>query len=268
MIKEVAVITVHGMGDTNPNYHKELEGKLRKYVGKNTWDNKIHLESVYYQDLLQRHQEDYWNEIDDEYDLKWDFLRKFILFSFSDAASIEHSLRNDMKLYLSVHQKIASAFDKSLEALGGELKPVIVIAHSLGCEQISNYIWDARSNNRYFLDDAGSPEEKAFRRLTTCTSLVTTGCNIPVFRAGLANPELFSRPNSGFKWDNYFDRDDVLAYPMRNLSSDFNVDWINDKKVAVGKLLTAWNPACHGQYWTDKDVLKPIANEIINILVK
>ena len=82
MAKNVAVITVHGMGDTNPNYYKSLERKLRKRVGKSIWDDKVHLESVYYQDILQGNQEDYWNEIDDEYSLKWDFLRKFMLFSF------------------------------------------------------------------------------------------------------------------------------------------------------------------------------------------
>lgn len=268
MEKDIAVITVHGMGDTNPNYHKELESKLRKYVGKNTWDNKVHLESVYYQDLLQKKQEDYWNEIDDEYNLKWDFLRKFMLFSFSDAASIEHSLRNDMKLYLAVHERIAVAFNKSFEALGRKSKPVIIAAHSLGCEQVSNYIWDSRANLRYFSNDQGLDEEKKFRRLNTCETLVTTGCNIPIFRAGLDDPKLFSRPNSNFKWDNYFDDHDVLGYPIRNMAEGFNVDWISDKNVSIGGLLSGWNPASHGQYWTDKDVLKPIASQISSLLAK
>jgi hypothetical protein len=266
MTKKIAVITLHGMGDTNPNYFKELEGKLRKYVGKNRWDEDVHLESVFYQDLLQGGQEDYWNEIDDEYSLKWDFLRKFMLFSFSDAASIEHSLRNDMQLYLDVHGKIASAFDNSLDALGEETKPVIVISHSLGCEQISNYIWDARVGKRFFENDSGSPQQKSFRRLNSCFRLYTTGCNIPIFRAGLSEPKLFEQPNSDFKWNNYFDAHDVLAYPIKNMSDEFNVDWIRDKKVGVGGLFTGWNPASHGQYWTDKDVLKPIAQDIEDLI--
>jgi hypothetical protein len=74
-----------------------------------------------------------------------------MFFSFSDAASIEHSLRNDKILYQAVHKKISDAFDSSLKALGGIKKPVIVIAHSLGGEQISNYIWDDGENQRFFL---------------------------------------------------------------------------------------------------------------------
>jgi hypothetical protein len=266
MAKNIAVITIHGMGDTNPNYYKELEGKLRKYVGKSLWDDQVHLESIFYQDLMQGNQEDYWNKIDDEYSLKWDFLRKFMLFSFSDAASIEHSLRNDKKLYINVHKEIANAFDNSFEILGKKDKPVILIAHSLGCEQISNYIWDAQLNQRFFDSDLGTLEQKKFRRLESCLKLYTTGCNIPIFRAGLENPKLFSRPNNNFTWKNYFDSHDVLAYPIKDMSEAYNVEWIKDHKVDVGGLLTKWNPTCHGYYWTDKDVLKPIANDILDLI--
>ena len=268
MSKSVAVITIHGMGDTNPNYYKSLERKLRKYVGKDLWDDNVHLESVFYQDLLQGNQEEYWQEIDDQYSLKWDFLRKFMLFSFADAASIEHSLRNDMALYLGVHKEIATAFDLSYEALGNQSGPVVVIAHSLGCEQISNYVWDATANKRFFESpDTEIPaEQDEFRRLNSCVNFVTTGCNIPIFRAGLDNPTLFERPSPTFTWHNYFDAHDVLGFPIRDLSDSYSVDWIKDEKVNVGGLLTGWNPASHGEYWTDRDVVKPIANQIESIL--
>ena len=162
MAKDISIITVHGMGDTNPHYYKGLESKLRKYVGKSLWDERVHLEDVFYQDLLQSNQEDYWNEIDDLYSLKWDFLRKFMLYSFSDAATIEHSLRNDMELYLAVHQKIATAFDNSLDLLEDPDKPVILVAHSLGCEQISNYIWDGMMNKIFFQRIQGQKNKRSF----------------------------------------------------------------------------------------------------------
>ncbi len=267
MAKKIAIITIHGMGDTDTNYYKSFEKKLRRYVGKELWDEEVHLESVYFQDLLQGHQEDFWEEIDDQYSLRWDFIRKFMLFSFSDAASIEHSLRNDLELYLGVHQKIATALDNSFIELGDEPKPVIVVAQSLGCEQITNYLWDAGVNKRFFAPpETGTPEQQSFRRLNSCCKFVTTGCNIPIFRAGLSERKIFKRPNDDFYWDNYFDADDVLGYPIKILSDDFNVDWISDNKVSVGGFLAGWNPASHLKYWTDKDVLKPIADEITRIL--
>ncbi|MCO7225572.1 hypothetical protein [Pleionea sp. CnH1-48] len=262
MAKKVGVITIHGMGDTNPNYHLELVRKLRKRVGKSDWDKNVHLESCFYQDLLQANQEDYWTEADEKYDLKWDFLRKFMLFSFSDAASIEHSLSNDQRLYKQVHGKIALAFDNTLAELENANSPVVVVAHSLGSEQISNYIWDAMKNLRFFESDSGTSEEKSFRRLDSCKYLFTTGSSIPIFRAALDSPQLFERPNDEFEWHNYFDSSDVLGYPLKNMALSYEVDWLHDHEVNVGSFLTNWNPASHGQYWEDKDVIKPIAKVI------
>ena len=41
-LKKVAIITIHGVGDTNPNYHQSLQRKLRSYVGEDTWDHDVH----------------------------------------------------------------------------------------------------------------------------------------------------------------------------------------------------------------------------------
>lgn len=163
-------------------------------------------------------------------------------------------------------RRVSALFISKAGSLG-EAKPVIIIAQSLGCEQISNYIWDAMNGKRLFQRPGpGTPEKRNFRKLSTCRKFITTGCNIPIFRAGLNLPILFPRPNENFDWQNYFDADDVLAYPIRNMSDSYNIDWISDNKVSVGGFLTGWNPACHRKYWTDKDVVKPIAAEIKSIL--
>lgn len=276
--KKLAILTIHGMGNTGKEYNRPLVNKLKQYVGENQW-NDVHVESIYYQGHLQHRQEEFWNKVDDEYSLRWDSLRKFMLFSFSDAAAIEHSLHTkEKKLYLDVHRSIASAFDNCFDKLGCLPGPVIVIAQSLGCEQISNYTWDAGEEKRLFHPCTGINNNKArpggkysdqqweqlkdFRRLRSCELLVTTGCNIPIFKAALDKPKVFKRLNDRFKWENYFDVDDVLGYPVKNLSDSYDQDWIEDKEVSVGGFLTGWNPASHGKYWTDKDVLRPIANMI------
>ena len=263
MAKDVAIITLHGMGTTEPDYYHDLEKKLRKAVGVAEWDERVHLEPVYYQDLLQGHQDEVWAEMDDEHDLRWGLLRKFMLSAFSDAASIEHSLRTfDRTLYNAVHEKIAHAFDQSFVALGNEAKPVILIAQSLGCEQASNYIWDARTGKRFFAGASPvSDEMDAFRRLGSCSHLITTGCNIPIFKSGLASPRIFKRPNTDFEWHNYFDKDDVLGYPMRAMAA-FKVDWLYDHAISVGGFLTGWNPVSHTKYWTDKDLIGPVRDFI------
>lgn len=269
--KEVAIITLHGMGEEKPNYYKKLEKKLTKYVGKDLWDQKVCFKPVFYQSLLQGNQDEYWDKIDDKYSLKWDFLREFMLSSFSDASSIEHSLSRGAVLYKAVHRQIAEAFDhcfdKCLGNPGERLKPVFVIAHSLGGEQISNYIWDAMNHKHFFEGGVGvGTDKQRYRRLESCVQLITTGCNIPIFKAGMKEPEVFKQPNDDFKWINYFDRHDVLAYPIRDMSDHFEQSWIVDKKVKVGSFKTGWNPLSHGGYWKDKEVVKPLADEIIRVL--
>jgi len=267
MAKDLAVITIHGMGSTKPDYYMKFEKKLRRAVGDDVWDNRIHLEPVYFQDLLQGNQEDYWEESNDEFGLRWDFLRKFMLFAFSDAASIEYSFHHDQTLYKSVHQKFAAACDTCFQELGQAAKPVFVIAQSLGGQQVSNYLWDAGRNTGLFAEPGqGTPEEQAFRRLSTCRQFITTGCNIPVFTAGLSTPQLFDRPNDNFTWHNYFDVDDVLGYPIRTMKGSYDVDWIIDHEVSVGGFFTGWNPISHVKYWTDRDVIQPIAEAINAIL--
>ena len=267
MAKNIAVITVHGMGTTKSDYYTGFKKKLRRAVGDEVWENQIHFEPVYYQDLLQGKQEKYWEESNDEFGLRWDFLRTFMLYSFSDAASIEYSFHHDQTLYKAVHQKIADAFDNSFQELGQVPKPVFLVAQSLGGQQVSNYIWDAKKNIGLFAEPGpGTPEEQAFRRLSTCRQFITTGCNIPVFTAGLANPQLFQRPNTNFTWQNYFDVDDVLGYPLRTMSGSYDVDWVIDHEVSVGGFLTGWNPVSHVKYWTDRDVVQPIAEAINTIL--
>ena len=267
MAKDMAIITVHGMGDTQEDYYEGLERKLRKAVGRETWDDRVQLEHVYYQDLLQGNQEEMWDAMDDEYDLRWDSLRKFMLYAFSDAVAIEHSLRKDQVLYKAVHQTIATAFDNAYVALGNEAKPVMLIAQSLGAQEVSNYIWDAMHNERLFEQPGdGDAAQRAFRRFGTCRYFVTTGCNIPLFKSGLNDPQNFERPNADFTWLNFFDRDDVLGYPLRTMAPSYEVDWLEDHEVSVGGFFTGWNPFSHIKYWTDKDVINPIAEKITAIL--
>lgn len=65
------------------------------------------------------------------------------------AHQLMHSLHSDMPLYFAVRSTIANAFENSLKGLENGAKSVVVIVHSLGCKQISNYISDSRKDLRF-----------------------------------------------------------------------------------------------------------------------
>jgi len=193
-------------------------------------------------------------------------LRQFFLFGFGDAASLEYSAHNNKIKYLEVQKEIQNALSHAyLDFNQDKSKPVIIIAQSLGCQVISNYLWDAQ-NNKYIFKNTGGvdPNKLDFLRLKSMHNLVTTGCNIPLFISGISDRQSFKKPNPKFKWDNYYDPDDVLGWPLKQLGKSFTI--VNDHHINAGGVFTSWNPFSHGGYWSDNDVIRPLANTLMNLL--
>jgi len=261
MEKEIALITLHGMGEYKPLYYKELEDELVKKLGTD-WQ-AVSFEPVQYQPILENNQINIWEKMN-RYPLDGAILRRFLLFGFSDAGSLEYSARSNVSdQYIQVQKVIMQALDKVFVELKSKDKPVIIIAQSLGCQVISNYIWDANKGLGIFNGFAQdkSDEINRFRRLESCVHLITTGCNIPMFVGGLNPIEAIPKPNVNFTWFNYFDRSDVLGWPLSPLSDSYGA-LVVDHEINAGGIFSSWNPWSHGQYWTDKDVIDPLVQKI------
>lgn len=264
-MKEVALITLHGMGKVKPHYYDELESKLKKVL-RDDW-TKVSFQNVQYAPILQNPENALWSAMlaEESNDLDATKLRKFFLYGFGDAGSLEHSSNRRNEKYLAVQEEIARAVKHAyLDLEGNETKPVIIIAQSLGCQVISNYLWDAQHNLNYFSAQSNDPEQKQdFMKLKSCEHLFTTGCNIPIFNAGLENRECFAKPKLSFKWDNFYDPDDVLGWPLRQLGNTYE-NIVKDHHINSGGLISSWNPMSHGAYWGDKDVISPLAKALKN----
>ena len=261
--KKLALITIHGMGKVKPQYYAGLENKLKRKLG-NDW-SKISFQNIHYAEALQKPQDKLWWDIKKTRDNDIDAtkLRQFFLFSFGDAATLEYSGHKDKKKYLEVQVNIQSALKKAYLDLGEDKsKPVVLIAHSLGCQIISNYLWDAGKTKNIFKETQSNKNLFEFLQLKSMTNLVTTGCNIPLFVSGLDDRVCFNKPNTKLKWDNYYDPDDVLGWPLRQLGDSYK--FIKDHHINAGGLLTSWNPLSHGKYWTDNDLIRPLVNKLMN----
>lgn len=258
-MKDVALITLHGMGKIKTSYYAELEEKLRSRLD-DKWA-KISFQNVQYAPILQQPEDELWTSMvaNPENQLDGTKLRQFLLFGFGDAGSLEHSAHTDKKQYVAVQREIQSALDRALLDFEGDAsRPVVIIAQSLGCQVISNYLWDAQHGSNIFSESPDVQSDQAkFRALKTLKNLVTTGCNIPLFIAGLSERKCFEKPNADFVWDNFYDPDDVLGWPLKQLGPSYSM--VRDNPVNSGGLLTSWNIASHGGYWSDTDVIKPLA---------
>jgi hypothetical protein len=276
MARNVALLIVHGMGETAPDFHDELVVPLRARL-QHAWD-RVAWRPVYYQPILQRNERAIFEQMRPL--IRWEKLRELMLFGFSDAASLEHKKELALSPYWQTQRLILQQLDELFDEIGGVAAPVAIVAHSLGGQVVSNYIWDAQQPRAYAgiwstpLDDgipADTPRDR-FRRMRSLQRLLTTGCNIPVFVAGHAAIEPIDRSKlgAGFRWINQFDPDDVLGWPLAQLSASYAA-LVEDHAVnasgntLLGKIRSL-SPYSHMQYWSTGSVLDRIADSLRELL--
>jgi hypothetical protein len=269
MMKKMAILTVHGMGETQRHYWSQLADRLKKALGPQLWQH-VHLEPIYYQHLIQDNEYRVWHAMPRDI-LSWKELRKFLLFGFADAGSLEHKAHLQGSVYIRTQKIIRKALQQALSKLQNPNNPCVIIAQSLGCQVLSNYIWDSHLAApggvwKFFpLDDL---EESAlnFLKLKSLRYLFTTGCNIPLFVAGHDEIVAIRKPNDAFEWYNFFDRDDVLGWPLKPLSPSYQKIITEDIEVNAGNILESWNPKSHTAYWRDADVIGRIQGLLKSVL--
>ncbi|MBI5791976.1 MAG: hypothetical protein HZA63_10915 [Rhodocyclales bacterium] len=262
---DVALITIHGMGRIKPDYFRQLEDGLVDILGRRQWD-RVAFRNVQYAPVLQGPQDELWEAMLAERANQLDArkTREFFLFGFGDGGSLEYSAQKDPRRYIAVQKKIQEELLSAFAAMGHVAdKPVVIIAQSLGCQVISNYLWDAQ-HGRHIFAGSGSGPRADFLKLKSLRNLITTGCNIPLFVGGLGDRVCFAPPHLEFTWDNYYDKDDVLGWPLRQLGSTYEI--VNDHSINAGGVFSSWNLASHARYWSDKDVIASVARRLLQRL--
>ena len=83
MGKAVAVVAIHGMGDTEKNFDAKLKSQIRRRLGNEQW-SRVSWNKVYYQPVLQKHQKRVMDATLRMADVDWIKLRRFLLYGFSD----------------------------------------------------------------------------------------------------------------------------------------------------------------------------------------
>lgn len=58
----------------------------------------------------------------------------------------------------------------------------------------------------------------------------------------------------------------MLGFPLKPLSPPFRNTLDEDRAINAGGFFTAWTPLSHTGYWTDSDVINPIAKRLVQIL--
>lgn len=275
---QVALIAVHGMGETLPDYADGLMAGLRSRLG--ALAGQAVMRSVYYQGILHDNQRQVWERTAATGKVRYASLRKFVLYGLGDAAGLENRKEIPGSVYELAQGEIAAAL-LSAHAVRPDM-PVVFVAQSLGGQVLSSYLYDAQKAAAGRVVGAGiwrnidawagkalgrslTASERLFLGGGTCAGLVTTGCNIPIFVAAHKEMHIIpiAPPTSLFKWINFYDPDDVLGWPLQPLSNGYRT-LVEDRAINAGGgvanlLARSWNPLSHNSYWEDGAVLDAIA---------
>jgi hypothetical protein len=276
-MKKVAVAIIHGMGNQKENYAEKMAIRLRRMVYEKSptfvtdMDSQLVIVPIYWADVFAAGETDLYKRLVEDQNLRFKGLRRFIIHYLADVIAyqpVETAKHN----YHLVHRRVA----ESLGALAGQAgadAPLCVISHSLGTVIASNYFYDMqmKPENVGFSLKNLTPLEKG----ESLGLFYSVGTTLPFWSLRYNK---FDRPISipspkieeqfpGYKgeWINFYDRDDVLGYPLKEVSPEYNRAVTEDRKINVGGMLESWNPLAHAAYLTDKDVLEPISSGLVRL---
>ncbi|WP_169545175.1 hypothetical protein [Sneathiella aquimaris] len=274
MGKKLGILVIHGIGSQDDEHFadgmiQEIKDHL-KGLGKNT--DQIAFQPIYWADILIDRQRDYLQRARQQENLNLMAIRHFVVSVLGDAVAYQRRGKKETSTYTAIHSTVRAAVRTLLtDKLGSEEAPLIVMAHSLGGHIMSNYIWDMQELIR---NNEPLPVDTDFEQFKTLAGIITFGCNIPLFTFTHQNPQPIDFPpdtlsndlKSIAKWMNYYDPEDVLAYPLKAISPAYNLDVIEEHEIEVGGFFTSWNPLSHTKYWTDNSFTKPAARYIARFL--
>lgn len=274
MTQKIAATIIHGIGEQDGNYASETCRLItQKFAdGLHGFSNdpfsQLVIEPICWSKVFsEREQRLFDSTLQDH--LSYHRLRTFVIKYFGDAIAYQR-VESAEQNYDMVHKEVSKVLTV-LSEKAGKKAPLCVIAHSLGSTIASNYFYDLQ----FKLEDVSS-NIKAFSPLEkgeTLTLFYTLGSTLPLWSLryhNFSNPinipskvlkEIY--PHLEGEWINFYDKDDILGYPLKGINESYRQAVNEDKEVSIGGKLMGWTPACHTKYLTDINVVERVVEGLV-----
>ncbi|WP_020427794.1 hypothetical protein [Paenibacillus riograndensis] len=269
MPQKLAVIVIHGLGkqheDFADKFIEEMHKAFSAVSGEKEPGQRIVVKPVYWASVFANREDKLMKTlVGPPYNLHYRELREFMIHYLADAVAYQPLDGGDDN-YEAVHKTISTQLN-ILSAEAGPDAPLCVISHSLGTVIASNFFYDLQNGHRK--PPILNPDS-ALERGDTLSLFYSCGTTLPLW--GLRFPELdkpiqvpskeFSaqHPQISGEWINFFDKDDVLAYPLKSIDPAYDKVVTEDRDVNVGTIIKGWTPLCHNGYLKSSNVITPIA---------
>lgn len=192
----------------------------------------------------------------------WPTLRWAVTYFLGDVIAYQVAESSDVN-YDAIHAPLDDALANLAKRAPDA--PLCVIAHSLGTVIASDHFYD--------LQKAGRKKSKpkpstALERGETLTWFYTLGSPIalwmvryPEFDAPIRLPgrTRSAATKRAAQWVNFYDPDDIVAYPLRDLNAHHREAVDRDQAVHVGPPLLGRTPVSHVAYFNSRKIMRSIA---------
>lgn len=297
MADKLAIAVIHGIGKTVPefadprheNYLSGLVPPLRKAFAKHLQISPeasadlLEFQALYWAPVLQERQDELFQRLDIEETVSSSFgLRDFIFHALADAVAYQPPVgganSGPPSIYRLIHETIAASLANLADRAGTDA-PLCVIGHSMGSAVASNYLWDLQAGH-----GPANVRDNPLERGDTFRCFYTFGSQIPFWSLRYRDfgspiqvpaPAVRDRaPSWGGEWLNFYDRDDLLGYPIGKIygseayrmgDREYPRPTIRDIPVNVGNMLTNWNTLSHNEYWRDPVVTDAIGQSLARL---
>jgi hypothetical protein len=282
MAQSVAVAIVHGIGRQKKDFASPIIEQLRRRVAQKLGADpegppRFFFQPVYWAPVLQNEEDDLWSRLRKGGSLGWTGLREFMVDFAADAIAYQ-PIPGKRDAYDKVHAVFAEAL-RRLSQQAGPCAPLCVISHSLGTIIASNFFYDLQTHSsekpliaQNVLEHLGDTPLACGETLSL---FYTMGSPIALWSLRYENfgrpIEVPSRKLRGHypklfgEWVNFYDRADVIGYPLKELNADYRREVTSDRRVLAGGPFAFWNPLSHVAYFNDTDVLGPIAEGLAGV---
>lgn len=275
MTQKVAVAVLHGIGKQTPTFADKMIWEISARCRETSGDDIV-IRSVYWAPVMQQEEEKLWYRLLEGGLMDFIKLRRFLIDFMADALAYQPT-PSDRSAYDGIHKVVAQTL-RLLAQEAGEHAPLCVVAHSLGSVIASNYIYDLQVDPRkHIISDVvrEAMGDTPLERGETLTLLYTLGSPIALWSLRyrefgkpiqIPSPLLHTYyPQLHGEWVNFYDADDVVGFPLKELNKDYRRIVSADREINVGNIFGSWNPLSHLAYWTDRDVLDAIARKLVEV---
>lgn len=275
MTQKLAVIVIHGLGKQHEDFAsafiKDLHKTFFRISGEKNPEARMVIKPVWWASVFAEREEELKQKlVGAPYNLRYTELREFMIHYLADAVAYQPLESGDQN-YEAVHRTISKQLNR-LSTEAGADAPLCVISHSLGSVIASNFFYDLQYARR-------KPEivnpDSALERGDTLSLFYSCGSTLPLWSLRYATfDKPIQVPSKDFsakypdipgEWINFYDKDDVLGYPLKSVHPEYDKAVSEDRDVNVGTLIDSWNPLCHNGYLTSSKVITPIAEGLHNL---